>query len=72
MSAVAERESSTYLVWRNEYAPPMGAKARHEFNMGSCVVNGQTREQKYERQSGVFTKSARRRFRTQYLRFVER
>jgi hypothetical protein len=50
----------------------MGAKARHEFNMGLCVANGQTRERKYKCQSGVFTKSARRRFRTQDFRFVER
>jgi hypothetical protein len=50
----------------------MGVKARHEFNMGLCVANGQTQERKYERQSGFFTKSARRRFRTQDLCFVER
>jgi len=43
--AVAERESSTYLVWRNELAP-CAQKHIHEFNMGLCVANGQTREQK--------------------------
>ncbi len=71
--AVAERESSTYLVWRNEKAPLHARKCAYTNSLWAYVWRmDRHRSESNERQSGVCTKSAKRRFRTQDLRFVER
>ncbi len=72
-SAVAEQESSTYLVWRNEKAPLHARESACTNSIWAYVWRmDRHRSESNERQSGVCTKSAKRRFRTQDLRFVER
>jgi len=72
-NAVAKRESSSYLVWRNEKAPLHAHESTHTNSLWAFVWRmDRHRSKRNEHQSGVCTKSARRRFRTQYLCFVER
>ena len=71
--AVAERESSTYLVRRNKKAPLHVRESAYTNSLWAYVWRmDRHRSESNERQSGVCTKSAKRRFRTQDLRFVER
>ena len=72
-SVVAKRESSTYLVWRNEKAPLYVHESAYTNSLWAYVWRIDRHQSKSNKcQSGVCTKSTRRRFRTRYLRFVER
>jgi len=69
----SERESSTYVVRSNEKAPLHVRESAYTKSLWAYVWRmDRHRSESNERQSGVCTKSARRRFRTQDLRFVER
>ena len=58
---------------KQEGPTPCARKRVHKFNVGLCVARMDRHgSESYEHQSGVCTKSARQRFRTQDLRFVER
>ena len=52
---------------------PWARERIHKYNVGLCVARMDRHGSKsYEHQSGVCTKSARRRFQTQDISFVER
>jgi hypothetical protein len=61
--AVAEQESSLSRMEKREGPTPCVPKRIHKFNVGLCVAQMDRHGSKsYEHQSGVCTKSVRRRF----------